>query len=303
MTILGSIFDNNTAEGNGGVLSLNYLHSTLFISHTSFTNNQVAKQGGVLYLRRKGSKARINKSYISSNNATRGGFATVHGSSLEITASNIFNNTAETGEVISACNSNLSVSDQLFSSIDPVYSVCTLISGNVNETDFEVKTPVTTEAMVDTTTTNTLTTGTTHRPPPETVPVTMKVTTVQPTEPGVTTSVYLELNGNVYPNNSVISLSEVGENGDALLCKTDLVTCCAIPPNRFGEFYYPDGETVLIQNAGHGFYRNRGAQEVRLNRREGVTSPTGRFHCAVPDASGTVQNVYIHLLSEVTMQP
>lgn len=78
MTILGSTFDNNTAEGNGGVLSLNYLHSTLFISHTSFTNNQAVKQGGVLYLRRKGSKARINKSYISSNNATRGGFATVH---------------------------------------------------------------------------------------------------------------------------------------------------------------------------------------------------------------------------------
>ena len=71
---------------------------------------------------------------IGFNNATRGGFATVHGSSLEITTSNIFNNTAETGEVISACNSDISVSDQLITATDPVYSVCTLFSGNINET-------------------------------------------------------------------------------------------------------------------------------------------------------------------------
>ena len=97
--------------------------------------------------------------------------------------------------------------------------MCTLISGNVNETDLEVKTPVTTEAMVDTTTaTDTLTTSVTRKPPPETVPVTMKATTIQPTEPepSTTTSMYFELNGNVYPNNSVISLSEVGENENAL---------------------------------------------------------------------------------------
>ena len=113
---------------------------------------------------------------------------------------------------------------------------------------------------------------------------------------------YFELNGKVYPNNSVISLSEVGENENALLCKTDLATCCATLPNRFGEFFYPNGDTVSINKAGHGFYRDRGAQEVRLNRRQGVTSPTGKFRCALPDASGTIINLFIHLLSEETMQ-
>ena len=53
-----------------------------------------------------------------------------------------------------------------------------------------------------------------------------------------------------------------------------------------------------MKKDGHGFYRDRGVQEVRLNRREGVTSPTGKFHCAVPDASGTVRNLFIHLLSD-----
>ena len=284
MTIEESIFDNNTAGVNGGVLNTEYFRSSLFISHTSFTNNQAAQQGGVLYLGRKRSQVRISRSQIHSNNATRGGFATVIGSSLEITTSVIFNNTAETGEVINECNSGISVSDQLYSTTDPIYSVCTLISGYINDTS-DLLMHATTEAdTVDT----------------ETAPV---ATTIQSTEPSVTMYVYFELNGKVYLNNSVIPLSEVGENENALLCKTDLVTCCGTPPNRFGEFYYPDGATILIQNAGHGFYRNRGVQEVRLNRREGVTSPTGKFHCAVPDASGMIRNLYIHLLSEETMQP
>ena len=125
MAIHGSIFDNNTAGANGGVIGIKYLHSAIFISHTSFTNNQATEQGGVIYLGRKGSQVKIGRSDVSSNNATRGGFATVLGSSLQITASNILNNTAEIGEVIRACSSDISVSDQLIIDTDPAYSVCT----------------------------------------------------------------------------------------------------------------------------------------------------------------------------------
>ena len=71
----------------------------------------------------------------------------------------------------------------------------------------------------------------------------------------------------------------MGENENALLCKTNLVTCCGTLPNRIGEFYYPSGDTVSVKKAGDGFYRDRGVQEV--HQREGVTSPTGKFHCAV----------------------
>jgi hypothetical protein len=276
ITIYGSTFKNNTAETNGGVIGIKYLRSALFISHTSFTNNKGSNQGGVMYLRRKGSRVKISRSTIGSNNATRGGFATVHGSSLEITTSNIFNNTAETGKVISACSSDIAVSDQFTIGTDPVHSVCTLFSGNVNDIDLIEAT--TTEALIDTTTTK----------------VTLNVTTTS--QPIETPSVYFELNGKAYPNNSVISLLEVGENQNALLCKTDLVTCCGTPPNRFGEFYYPNGEAVPVRSAEHGFYRDRGAQVVRLNRREGVTSPTGKFHCAVPDTNGTMQKLFINLI-------
>ena len=295
ITIYRSTFDNNTAGANGGVIATEYIRSSLFISHTSFTNNQATNQGGVIYLRRKGSQVKISMSDISSNNAIRGGFATVLGSSLEIATTNTFNNTAEKGEIISACNSDILVSDQLFMATDPVYSVCTLFNGSINDTyDFEATT-TTTETLVDTTTTIDIPT-TTSGPSPATTTTSTSATAGRATEPNIMPSVYFQLNDKVYPNNSVISLSDVGENEQALMCRTDLLTCCATPPNRFGEFYYPSGDAVSVKKAGHGFYRDRGAQEVRLNRREGVISPSGRFRCAVPDASGTMQNLFIHLL-------
>lgn len=100
----------------------------------------------------------------------------------------------------------------------------------------------------------------------------------------------------VYLNNSEISVQLIGENDDALLCKTDLENCCGTPPNHFGEFYYPSGVQVPIKSRGQGFYRNRGKQEVRLHRRGGVITPTGRFRCQIPDASGDLQNIYIELV-------
>ena len=220
ITIHGSTFDNNTAGTNGGVIGINYLRSALFINDTSFTNNKGSNQGGVLYLRRKGSEVKISRSTIGVNNATRGGFATVHGSSLEITTSNIFDNTAETGEVISACSSDISVSDQFTIATDPVYSVCTHFSGNIDDTDLEPTTTATASTQVDTTTIADISTTTSRAiATSETT-----TTTSQPTEPSITASVYFELNGKVYHNNSIILLLEVGENENALLCKTDLVT-------------------------------------------------------------------------------
>ena len=132
VTIHSSTFDNNTAGANGGVVAIEYFRTALFISHTSFTNNQGAKQGGVMYVGRKGSQVKISRSTIDFNNASRGGFATILGSSLEITTTNIFNNTAESGKVISACTSDITVSDQLLTSTDPTYSVCTLFNGDIN---------------------------------------------------------------------------------------------------------------------------------------------------------------------------
>ena len=103
------------------------------------------------------------------------------------------------------------------------------------------------------------------------------------------------LRGRTYPNNSIVSLWDVGENEGALLCQTDLTQCCSTPPHRHGEFFYPNGERVLTFGGGGDFYRNRGLQVIRLNRKPGTTSPTGRFRCQLPDASGITQDVFINI--------
>lgn len=107
--------------------------------------------------------------------------------------------------------------------------------------------------------------------------------------------VYFELNSKIYMNNSAVRLTDIGEAGSALICKTDKEDCCKTRPNRYGEFYYPNGERVPIEFQQHGFYRNRDEQLIRLNRREGTVSPSGKYRCEIPDASGEMKNIYITL--------
>ena len=108
--------------------------------------------------------------------------------------------------------------------------------------------------------------------------------------------VYFILKGEPLENNSVIALSDIEEGDNALICKTNLTNCCGIVPNRFGQFYYPSGFPVPIKGLEKGFYRNRGDQEIRLHRRSGCMSPTGRFCCKIPDSNMVIQNIFIELV-------
>ena len=111
--------------------------------------------------------------------------------------------------------------------------------------------------------------------------------------------VYLSLRGTVYANNSVIPITEIGEtdlytsSNTGLQCITDRSPCCGTLPNRFGQWYFPNGATVPAQGGATTFYRNRGDDgTVNLNRlNNGVTMPTGLFCCVVPDATGVDQTV------------
>ena len=111
-----------------------------------------------------------------------------------------------------------------------------------------------------------------------------------------TLGVYFILKGQPLENNSVIAIVDIGEGDDALVCKTNLTNCCGTVPNRFGQFYYPSGLPVPIDGLEQGFYRNRGDQEIRLHKRSGVMSPTGRFHCKIPDSNMVRQNIFIELI-------
>ena len=105
----------------------------------------------------------------------------------------------------------------------------------------------------------------------------------------------------LYPNNSVVVLTDIGEAADvededtmtALFCLTDLTACCRgadTGSDGVGEWVLA-GQTELVPatNAAPSdspFTRGRALSAVLLNRRNTTFGPTGIFTCHIPDGSG-----------------
>ena len=106
----------------------------------------------------------------------------------------------------------------------------------------------------------------------------------------------------MHQNNGLVTLEDIGEGDDALLCITDNTACCgrAQSPGGvvLGDWYYPNRTIVPNNGDGWNFYRNRGSSVVRLNKRgEGVT---GIYHCVIPDTVGADQTIYIGVYTAST---
>ena len=114
------------------------------------------------------------------------------------------------------------------------------------------------------------------------------------------TDVGFLLNGILYPNNSVVTLDDIGASlfMAALFCLTPNTECCSdsetpIAANTTREWYVPDGRPV--SSAATAFTREQVSSAVSLYHSEGGTldSTTGVFRCEIPNASGTTQNLYV----------
>ena len=310
--VRGSVFDNNSAGVDGGVTYTELNRVQFDISHSSFTNNLAGEEGGVIHVRRGGSHVGVRRSSFGNNTAIDdGGVVVIVGGTLDVQETNFYNNTANSGGIITACNSGVAVSDDLLASVDPDHPVCTRYDGLIDafNTTFvpdetitkpapnEVTTSTPSDTVVSTTLTGAYSTTTSTLVIDDDAGATTTSSTMA-TIHVITSplSVYFELNGSIYLNNSVISLEQLGEGDSALLCKTNMKDCCGVPPNRVGEFRYPNLDLVPIRRSARNFYRNRGDREVRLNRITGSTGPSGRFSCVIPDATGMIQTVYIYLI-------
>ena len=112
--------------------------------------------------------------------------------------------------------------------------------------------------------------------------------------------VFLTLGGQPYRNGSSILIGEIGEGDEAaLLCVTDLVQCCRGEDTdvggALGEWFYPNGSLVQVEDSGDDFYHTRGLGIVRLNHRNNAMSPIGQFCCMVPDATFTNKIICINI--------
>ena len=103
-----------------------------------------------------------------------------------------------------------------------------------------------------------------------------------------------------------MTLENIGEYDDALLCRTTLTACC-LPPytgvngSVFGNWFFPNGTRIPgeVANETSGeewdFYRDRGQMVVGMNRRRG--GEEGIYCCEIRDTMNVIQTLYIGVYS------
>ena len=90
-------------------------------------------------------------------------------------------------------------------------------------------------------------------------------------------------------NNSVVSISLIGEGASALTCHTELTTCCREQDyngTALGEWIGPDSSQIPESGRSSGFYVLREQSSISLNIRKSSNQPGGTYCCVVPRVSG-----------------
>ena len=112
------------------------------------------------------------------------------------------------------------------------------------------------------------------------------------------------LRGTNYQNNSWVTLEDIGEGPDALLCITDLTACCRPPytnsigVSAVGNWFFPNGTRVPSSGLQWDFHRIRGHMYIALHRSRG--GEEGIYHCLMPDAMTITQSIYIGVYTAST---
>ena len=88
-----------------------------------------------------------------------------------------------------------------------------------------------------------------------------------------------------------MTLEDISDGDDALLCKTNLSACCR-SPNARGNWFFPNETRVPSSgNWNNAFHRTRGEMVVPLHRRRGGVD--GIYRCEIPDSMEVTQTIYI----------
>ena len=98
-----------------------------------------------------------------------------------------------------------------------------------------------------------------------------------------------------------MTLEDIGEGDDALLCITNQTACCQAPYTggpALGNWFFPNRSRVPSGNANEDFFRTRGQMVVRMKHRRGGVD--GIYRCEIPDAMNVTQTIYIGVYSATT---
>ena len=117
---------------------------------------------------------------------------------------------------------------------------------------------------------------------------------------------YFLLNGALRTPDEAIAITDIGvdsgaDPGASLVCVTSNVNtqCCReADGGDVGEWYFPNG-TLVSRNSTGNISRSSFTGQVRLNRRNNATLPTGIYECRVPAGNGFLQVARVALLRGV----
>ena len=138
MNFNSTLFKNNRAGQDGGALATYAYSSRYMIMESSFIDNIAEDDGGAVFIGRAGSHLRIEQSIFRNNHATdRGGAITIYGSRLIVITTNVYDNMADLGNSICACNSEV-VTSFTDGQRDPAHSECTNYDINIKSYDLPV---------------------------------------------------------------------------------------------------------------------------------------------------------------------
>ena len=93
-----------------------------------------------------------------------------------------------------------------------------------------------------------------------------------------------------------MTLEDIGERDNALLCETNFTACCR-PPHTgvselaLGRWIYPNETIVPSSGKQWDFHRTRDQMVAHLNRRSG--GEEGIYRCVIPDSTNFTQTIYI----------
>ena len=95
-----------------------------------------------------------------------------------------------------------------------------------------------------------------------------------------------------------MTLEDIGEGDEALLCITNLTACCRPTGGAIGNWFFPNGTRVPGAGVQWDFHRTRGQMVVLLHRRRGGVE--GIYRCEIPDTMNVNQIIYIGVYSANT---
>ena len=100
--------------------------------------------------------------------------------------------------------------------------------------------------------------------------------------------VWFSLNGTTYQNHSLVTLEDIGEGDDALLCRTNLT---GVNGSVRGNWYFPNGTTVFSTPNNSEIHTTRDQMMVRMNHRNG--GEDGIYRCEIAVSMNVNQTIYI----------